>query len=240
MIRFLALGLLLAIRPSLAATNALDDLIRQLGAQEFAARQAAQEQLLQRGTNDHVAVLAACVPAFVATTDPEVKIRLREVMAALVEAHIRNRPRGYLGVRFANPPVAALPQDGPAADAPPAAGILIQAVIEDSPAARAGLQAGDRILKMNDLELGENPDTQAFIRFIQSQAPGAPVTIVLQRAAETLTIPLDLGALPEELRAQLAPLTKDPAAFFHDWLREQIGPATTTPPVDRRPAPRHR
>lgn len=63
---------------------------------------------------------------------------------------------------------------------------IIQNVVENSPAAKAGLQAGDKILTVN----GRNFDWQHLLTHVQT---GNQVQIVIQRANQTSTFSL----LPE-------------------------------------------
>ena len=69
-------------------------------------------------------------------------------------------PRGFLGVRLAG------------------AEPLIEEVIQDTAAARAGLKAGDRILRLDATEITRR---RAVTELLGSKRPGDPVTLLIQR-----------------------------------------------------------
>lgn len=70
-------------------------------------------------------------------------------------------------------------------------GLLVTRVGEDSPAAAAGIEVGDIILKVNGQEVNERGDLQAIL---QELAAGDKLEIDLLRAEEPQTINLRLGA----------------------------------------------
>ena len=71
-------------------------------------------------------------------------------------------------------------------------GILIDSVAEESPAAEAGLQAGDMLTAIND-ESVETGDEAATI--ISAMEPGDSVTISIMRDGESQEIEATLGAV---------------------------------------------
>ena len=66
----------------------------------------------------------------------------------------------------------------------------IRDVIDDSPADKAGIQAGDIVLKINGKE---TPDSQALIDTILSYQPGDQVEILIQRGSEQMRKTATLG-----------------------------------------------
>src|SRR5262245_23762128 len=56
--------------------------------------------------------------------------------------------------------------------------VLVQIAFTDSPAAKAGLKAGDVILKINDVKPA---DLQAAVKVIQSLTPGKKVKLLIRR-----------------------------------------------------------
>ncbi|MBK8979097.1 MAG: M20/M25/M40 family metallo-hydrolase [Planctomycetes bacterium] len=67
----------------------------------------------------------------------------------------------------------------------PSAGLVVISVVDDSPAARAGLKAGDRILKVGDVAVASMPE------FGQAVARGpASTTVTIRRGDEELTLPV--------------------------------------------------
>ena len=72
-------------------------------------------------------------------------------------------------------------------------GVLVVEVSPRTAAAQAGLQAGDVILKLNDIELGEDqPLANALTQF----KPGDTVTLTIVRDARTQQVQVTLGSRP--------------------------------------------
>ncbi|MBN1424150.1 PDZ domain-containing protein [Candidatus Fermentibacteria bacterium] len=77
------------------------------------------------------------------------------------------------------------------------AGVLVSEVIEDSPAAKAGIAAGDVIVKV-----GEETVSQPFelTKALGDREPGQKITLVLIRQGRELTKEVELGETPKEYR----------------------------------------
>ena len=194
-------------------------LITQLGAPEFAARQAAQTALINLGSNRLDAVLDQSVHAYARTDDPEVKGRLHDVLQTLVLRYLIDRPRGFLGVQF---------NRGGRVDGQPPA-VEVMAVTADTAAEKAGLQAGDQLLRAGDLELTKDGAADAFVQFIQSKPPGTPLTLEISRGGEKRQLELKLGELPAALRSRLlTPERKQ--ELFQEWLDQALRQAGATRP----------
>ena len=209
---------------AVAAADAPDipKLITQLGAREFAARQAAQTALLELGDHQLDAVLEQTVRAYARTDDPEVKSRLQAVLHTLVLHHIIDRPRGFLGIHFNR----ALRVDG---HAPATPAIEVVSVTADSAADKAGLQAGDRLLRAGDLDLTKDNATEAFVQYIQGKPPGTPLTLQLDRGGEKKQLELKLGELPADERSRL--LTDErKEQLFQEWLGQALKPTGAAKP----------
>jgi serine protease Do len=71
-------------------------------------------------------------------------------------------------------------------------GILIGGVVEDSPADKAGLQAGDRMLRLNGTATDVRFDEQmpAFMQLVSSLTIGKEVTAAIRRDGKDLTVHL--------------------------------------------------
>ena len=96
----------------------------------------------------------------------------------------------YLGVR-----VAPLDEDARAAFKIPAevtTGVVIADCMENAPALRAGLRAGDVVTKFNGQSVRSPEELIAAVRKSQ---PGARVTYVVRRGTGTIAGTLTLGAL---------------------------------------------
>ncbi len=74
-------------------------------------------------------------------------------------------------------------------------GALVTEVVEDGPAAAAGLQPGDWITAIGDEALGDSNEQLAEI--IESYQPGASVDVEFQRDGEAMTATVTLGANPD-------------------------------------------
>jgi len=69
-------------------------------------------------------------------------------------------------------------------------GVEITRVEEDSPAAKAGLKAGDVVLEYN----GENvAGTEQFMRLVRETPPGRPVRLLISRDGATQTVTATIG-----------------------------------------------
>ena len=77
-------------------------------------------------------------------------------------------------------------------------GVLVSSVDEGSPAAKAGLKAGDVIVKLNGTAVGDASDLGGAVARLES---GAPATITVQRDGR----PLDLKVTVEGTRSRRAP-----------------------------------
>jgi len=90
--------------------------------------------------------------------------------------------RGWLGVEVAVPPDAE-------------GGVLVRSILRGSPAERAGLEAGDRILKLGGAPV-LGPDD--VVRLVSARAPGSRVPVVVRRGAAHRLFAAELGAAPDD------------------------------------------
>lgn len=97
--------------------------------------------------------------------------------------------RGYLGIEVGNLDYA----DAQAFGLESTDGALVQAVVAGEPAAEAGIQHGDIILKVDDVDVGETRD---LIDYVSSKPPGARVRVELLRDGDRKTMQVELGERP--------------------------------------------
>lgn len=97
------------------------------------------------------------------------------------QAPVTEEP-GWLGVELAPPPGNA-------------AGVLVRDVLRDSPAERAGLQAGDRILRIDAEVVARPPDV---VRIVTAHHAGERVGLVVQRAGADRLLAVRLDARPDQ------------------------------------------
>ncbi|MFU8780215.1 MAG: DegQ family serine endoprotease [Kiritimatiellia bacterium] len=99
--------------------------------------------------------------------------------------------RGYLGVYLQElTQLLAESLQLPSSD-----GILISDILENSPAAEAGIKQGDVVLELDGRRI---PDTGAFRNEISARRPGSEITLKIQREDETIELNVVIGALPED------------------------------------------
>jgi serine protease Do len=114
-------------------------------------------------------------------------------LAKTVLVQLRDRGavvRGYLGVAVR--PVT--PEAAESAGLGEARGAVVESVVEDSPAARAGVKAGDVIVAVNDQQVAAPPE---LTRRIAGTPPGTRVELSVVRNRRQVKVPVELGQLPE-------------------------------------------
>lgn len=94
--------------------------------------------------------------------------------------------RGYLGITIGDMDAAAAEAFG----LQPGSGILIQQVNPDTPAAQAGLQHGDVVVKVDDRDVS---NTREFIDYVSRQEPGNKVQLELLRDGERVQKTVELA-----------------------------------------------
>jgi 2-alkenal reductase len=93
--------------------------------------------------------------------------------------------RGFIGIQYA--PLS--PRAAVALGLPPAAGILISAVVSGSPGSTAGLRVGDVVTKLNDQQIDQaHPLQSLMVKF--RPADKVRLTIVRDTATQTLEVTL--------------------------------------------------
>ncbi|MFO0935671.1 MAG: PDZ domain-containing protein [Gemmataceae bacterium] len=88
-------------------------------------------------------------------------------------------------------------------------GIEIEEIVGESPAAKAGLKAGDAILSADGTKYD---DYGKFLEFISTKKVGDKIKLVIKRAGKEETIELTLGRRPDEPADAEAPAAAQPAA----------------------------
>ncbi len=69
-------------------------------------------------------------------------------------------------------------------------GVLIEQVMQDSPAAEAGLRSGDRITKRGDKQV---TNVQSFIESVEDMGPGSEMQLTVQRSGNDQQLSVTLG-----------------------------------------------
>ena len=153
------------------------------------------------------------MPVYVASKDPEIQHRVREIMATLVEKFILHEPHGFLGIQYRPSTVA---QGGNES-----LGFEVVMVVEGSPAQKAGLVVGDQLTKIDDFDLTKTARTTALLNFIRSKRPADKVQVTVIRDGQSRVVDVELGEIPPELNpTQDSEVDKE--SFFDNWLRSEM------------------
>lgn len=112
----------------------------------------------------------------------------RDVMLSLIESG--EVQRGYLGLTLQDPDRLVVEEYG--APNRGGDGVMVISVVDNSPAARAGVQEGDRLVALD----GEPVESASDVRLKVSQlAPGTQVKIDVVREGKNMELPAVLGRL---------------------------------------------
>jgi serine protease Do len=96
---------------------------------------------------------------------------------------------GYLGILPSREPV------GPAT-----AGVQIRHVFSDSPAAKAGLKARDRIMRFGDTDI---TGTQSLLSLVSRLRPKEKTSLVFLRDDKEQTVQIELASIPNDVPAEM-------------------------------------
>ena len=97
-----------------------------------------------------------------------------------------NEEKGYLGVMLQDltPSMAKALQMGDKS------GVMVNEVVDDSPAAKAGLEDGDVILEFNGETISDNDD---LVKAVRATSPGDDVKIVVLRNGKNKNLDVEIG-----------------------------------------------
>ena len=115
--------------------------------------------------------------------------------------------RGYMGIR-PQPVTEAIRKAMGLADTK---GVLVSEVVEDAPAAKAGIKAGDVITALNGTR---TEGVEQFRQQVAEFAPGAEVSVAIVRDGDRMTKQVRLVEFPED-QADATPAVEEPASA---WL----------------------
>jgi serine protease Do len=122
--------------------------------------------------------------------------------------------RGWIGVQIQ--PVT--PEIADSLGLKKAAGALVAEPQKDSPAVKAGIEAGDVIAKLNDQPVENARDLS---RKIGSMTPGTTVKLAIVRKGAEKTISLTLGELPKQREARAE--VERPGRGYGDHVEPRLG-----------------
>ncbi len=209
----------------------IDRLIPLLGSPEFTRREQATTRLMEIGAP----AFARLRVAYHRSDDLEVLLRIEKIVReGYMTRHVFAR-FGFLGIRRRSGP-------GPTHGDDPRirkghTGIVIETVLEDTAAARAGLQPDDVIIAMDASHFHGDAILafRSFAKGIRESGAGARVSFTVLRPDETKQIDAVLGPAPRESRNQVAGLEELYVAArkrLEVWWYRHFRSHPTAPPSD--------
>ena len=166
-------------------------LLGSLASEDFKERTKAQRERSQWEMERREAGQDWLYEEFEAAAEPEVRIRLKEVLKEVVVAEHQKDGPGYVGISMGDVEVAVPGEDGQKP------GVSITRIQPDTPASRAGLQAGDVVISVDRTRW--NSDVAASFSFqqaIMKRKPGDTVQLEILRGAELMKVPVTLAPRP--------------------------------------------
>lgn len=127
--------------------------------------------------------------------------------------------RGYLGVSIRN----LTHREARYYELDEPHGAQVQEVVEDTPADKAGVEAGDVVLGVNDHDV---VNTRDLIDYVASFPPGAEVRLRVLRNLEELELDVKLEERPSMVAQQAEPAPAPPREESMDWLGLELQPLT--------------
>lgn len=179
-------------------------LLGALDSEDFKERTKAQRELSQWALEKREAGQDWLFQEFETAAEPEVRIRLREVLKEVVVAEHQKGGPGYVGISMGDVEVAVPGEDGQKP------GVSVTRVQPDTPASRAGLQAGDVVISVDRTRWKSDVAASfSFQQAIMKRKPGDTVQLEIVRGAELMKVPVTLAARPMGLpEASKVPLVQ--------------------------------
>lgn len=183
--------------PAAAAGLQVDDLIHALDGVAVAPQElAATIQALEPGAEITLTLQRA-------GEELTLDVTLGSAPAALMQWQAF-RDRAFLGVSLVSD----------------AAGVLVEDVVPESPAAAAGLRAGDLLLGIDDAAVSTPLDAARAIRAL---APGAEITLGIERDGEALSLAATVGSRGSVMPAEGLPQPPEGFSFRMDRGQPLLG-----------------
>jgi serine protease Do len=164
-------------------------------------------------------------------------IPINDVKALLPQLRQGKVVRGRLGVQLRNAPVA--PDEAKALGLPAANGVIVVAVEPNSPAARAGLHAGDVVVAFDNVVVtssddlvarvsGTAPGTRTTVRFFRDGQQRTEAVTIEELLLDTERIPPRTAEAPTDFGLALEDITphtgRSPAAASRrEWGSHRSG-----------------
>ena len=197
-------------------------LVGALGHEEFRERHAAQKSLLAWGKKDLEGSIESLYRLYGTTENPEVRLRSREVLKALVILRQPLPGQGYLGIQMDT----ARWKDDRGVMRP---AVLITDVRKGTAADLATLKADDLITGIDQVIFDDLAPTRMLADYIRSKKPGDEITIKIRRGKEHLELTASLRRRPTALDEinqwgglpVLPRETEMDEDYFQEWLQKR-------------------
>ncbi|MEM9080824.1 MAG: PDZ domain-containing protein [Verrucomicrobiota bacterium] len=137
----------------------------------------AQGQLLAWAREERGSRRDYLLERFFEESDPEVRQRIRQILEELVIELSEREGAGFLGINM----IPAQRQGVGVAD-----GVVVSAVIKNTPADAGGLKVGDVILRIDELELNTVNPIEDLKSHIEGLRPGTKIRLEVRRGEEAL------------------------------------------------------
>lgn len=179
---------------ALCQDDATRALLGSLGSEDFKERTKAQQELSRWALEQPAGGQQWLFREFEAAGDPEVRLRLREVLKEVVVAEYQKNGPGYVGISMVDALVAVPGEERQRV------GVSVTGVQPDTPASRAGLAVGDVVVSVDALQWSNEEATKGFQKAIMGRKPGETVELGVLRGGELKKIPVTLAARPMGLQ----------------------------------------
>lgn len=197
----------------------VDALIDQLGAPKWRDREKAQSQLLTPDPDFSKAVVDRALQVLTTTQDPEMKIRLTDLLEVIVLRDSFKGEQGFLGVTL-HPVIASLVPDGPIVHT-----VGIVEPLAGYPADKAGIKSGDRIIQIDNKICGPAFGVPDLVAYISSKSPGD--IVVLQLWSNGIRTEKSVSLAARNVPSDMS-LEQRTELFFRSWLEDHLRDAEQT------------
>lgn len=196
-----------------------------MASEEFKERESGQSELLDWAREHQAVALDAIWKQFRSSPDPEVQQRCLAVLRELVKDQYMTEGPGFLGIGLSYGKVA------PPGEIALAHAVLVTMVRRETPASRAGIQAGDMIVMVDGKGWSNELSPSEFSDQIAARKPGAKVSLKIVRDGKWVEVDAVLVRRPPNLQllrfgiGGVDEAAEEQAAietYFKEWLNERI------------------
>jgi len=215
----------LLFAPSLCLAGELDDMIAQLGADDFEAREKAHLTLLESisttarpdkaGPESEESFEEKLMDAYKdPDVDPESRVRLLNVLEHSFRGSVFEPKNGFIGIGIDNGGV--LIHEGKRLSS-----VRVSHVMPNHQGDKAGLEVFDRIFMIDGKPFETADVTTEFMKVIGFTVPGETVKLSVRRGAnQDLEMDCELMKRPADTRPGVYNEEEDFKAGFKDWMKE--------------------